>query len=593
MNYPIKWNLENIFAGGADSPALKAELEQIQQNMTTLEALLQSNNLLSLEQVKEATAIYSELLFSLRETSAFAGCLTAQNTGDKQAAVIYGKTQTLVASAQSLMSLFEAKLSYIDDATWSNYLQDEQLKLVAYNLNEIRDVAKQKMSPELEALVSELAVDGYHGWGDFYNGMVSKTKFEWKNESGEIEHLSAGQMFNKLSEPNRETRAKAFEVWEQTWGTQADYAADIMNHITGFRLKLYEKRKWDSVLAEPLRMNRMKAETLNAMWSAVENAKEVLVPYFKRKAELLNVEKLDWHDVDAPIAKSTQKVSFDDAAKYIIEQFNKFSPKLAQFSERAFKEAWIEAEDRSGKRPGGFCTSFPKSKETRIFMTYSGTKGNISTLAHELGHAYHQHVMDNLPALSQEYAMNVAETASTFAELIMMDSALKEATDSQEQLALVEEKIQNAVAFMMNIHARFVYETSVYEKRKEGPLTSDQYTELVLDAEEKCFLGLINTKHANFWVSKLHFYLTDVPFYNFPYTFGYLFSAGIYQLAKNEGPSFAAKYDALLEDTGRLSVEELAQKHLGVDLTKVDFWEQAARAVTADVELFIKLTDKN
>ena len=592
MTYPLTWNLENIFAGGAESVELQQELQKDEQEIATLQSLLQTETVLTKEEVKQAVSLTSNLTTSLREVNAFSSCLLAQNMADKKAAVVYGKIQSLTATFQSIISLLEAKFAEIDDTTWASYLEEDDLKVIAFTLNELRDAAKRKMAPELEALVSELSVDGYHGWGDFYNTIVSHTQFEWTNEAGETEQLSAGQMFNKLSEPNRELRAKAFEVWENTWQKQADYAADVMNRITGFRLKLYEKRKWESVLEEPLHMNRMKAETLDAMWQAVENVKVVLKPYFERKAELFNIAKLDWHDISAPLATTKKTISYDEAANYIVEQFNKFSPKLAQFSQKAFDEAWIEAEDRSGKRPGGFCTSFPKAKETRIFMTFSGTQDNVSTLAHELGHAYHQHVMDELPILSQDYAMNVAETASTFAELIVMDNALNEATDNEEKLALVEEKIQNGIAFLMNIHARFIYETAVYEKRKNGPLTSEQYTELMLEAQEKAFLGLVETKHTNFWVSKLHFYLTDVPFYNYPYTFGYLFSAGIYQLAKQEGPSFAPKYDALLQDTGRLSVEELAQKHLGVDLTKVDFWEQAARSVETDVQLFLQLTDK-
>lgn len=195
-------------------------------------------------------------------------------------------------------------------------------------------------------------------------------------------------------------------------------------------------------------MNRMSEATLQAMWSAIQESKQVLVRYLDRKAKLLGVEKLDWHDVEAPIGAATKTIPYDEAAAFIIEQFRTFSPDLAEFSELAFKDGWIEAEDRPGKRPGGFCTAFPKSGQTRVFMTYSGTASNISTLAHELGHAYHQHVMNDLPALSQEYAMNVAETASTFAELIVSDQALKTATEDEEKLGLLEDKIQRSVAFL-------------------------------------------------------------------------------------------------------------------------------------------------
>ncbi|WP_042164379.1 M3 family metallopeptidase, partial [Paenibacillus gorillae] len=258
----------------------------------------------------------------------------------------------------------------------------------------------------------------------------------------------------------------------------------------------------------------------------------------------------------------------------------------------ALKQGWVEAEDRAGKRPGGFCTAFPKDGQTRIFMTYAGTPDNVSTLAHELGHAYHQHVMNDLPAFSQEYAMNVAETASTFAELIVSDSAMKAATDKEEKIGLLENKIQNSVAFYMNIHARFLFETRFFEKRRQGMVTATELSELMEAAQREAFSGTLGEVHPHFWASKLHFYLTDVPFYNFPYTFGYLFSAGIYARAQQEGPAFAERYVQLLRDTGSMTVEELAQKHLGVKLDEEGFWRDAVALTNEDIKLFLELTNE-
>jgi oligoendopeptidase F len=224
-------------------------------------------------------------------------------------------------------------------------------------------------------------------------------------------------------------------------------------------------------------------------------------------------------------------------------------------------------------------------------MTYSGTADNVSTLAHELGHAYHQYVMDDLPALSQEYAMNVAETASTFAELIVSDSAMKTAVDKEEKLGLLEDKIQNAVAFFMNIHARVLFETRFYEQRKLGIVPVEKLNSLMVEAQREAYNGALGEVHPHFWASKLHFYITSVPFYNFPYTFGYLFSAGIYARAQQEGPAFADRYVQLLRDTGRMTVEELAQKHLGVKLDEADFWRDAVELTTKDIDLFLELTE--
>jgi oligoendopeptidase F len=489
------------------------------------------------------------------------------------------------------MTRFDNALRAIDDSAWERMLKDGALADVAFSLSERRELARRKLAPELEELVADLAIDGYHGWGDFYNVIVSGAKFKAVDGEGQEILLSAGQMHNRLSDGDRVVRAAAFAEWERVWGEQGELCAETLNRIAGFRLKLYDKRNWPSVLQEPLQINRMSEATLQAMWAAIEESRPVLVSYLERKAKLLGVDKLDWHDVEAPIGSATRTIAYDEAAALIVEQFRSFSPELADFSQQAFQDGWIEAEDRAGKRPGGFCTAFPKTGQTRIFMTYSGTASNLSTLAHELGHAYHQHVMNDLPPLSQEYAMNVAETASTFAELIVSDCALKAAVDEEEKLGLLEDKIQRSVAFFMNIYARFLFETRFYERRRQGLVSVEELGELMEAAQREAYCDTLGEAHPHFWASKLHFYLTDVPFYNFPYTFGYLFSAGIYARALQEGPTFRERYDALLRDTGRMSVEQLAAKHLGVNVEEIDFWREAVALTAVDVQQFIAMTE--
>jgi pepF/M3 family oligoendopeptidase len=335
----------------------------------------------------------------------------------------------------------------------------------------------------------------------------------------------------------------------------------------------------------------MSEKTLHVMWDVIDRSKDIFVEYLNRKAKLMGLEKLAWVDVDAPLGEAAQKISFDDGAKIILDQFESFSPKMAAFSKKAFEHSWIEAEDRAGKRPGGFCTSFPIAGETRIFMTYGGTANNVSTLAHELGHGYHQHVMNDMPALAQQYAMNVAETASTLAEMIVSDAAVKKASTDEERVILLEDKIQRTIAFFMNIHARFIFETNFYEERSKGLVSVERLNELMVSAQKKAFKDSLSSYHPHFWAAKLHFYSTEVPFYNFPYTFGYLFSAGIYAKAQEVGPAFEDQYISLLRDTGSMTVEQLAQKHLGVDLTKPDFWQSAVDMAIEDVKQFMALTD--
>jgi oligoendopeptidase F len=224
-------------------------------------------------------------------------------------------------------------------------------------------------------------------------------------------------------------------------------------------------------------------------------------------------------------------------------------------------------------------------------MTYSGTPSNVSTLAHELGHAFHSYAMRDIHPLNRSYAMNVAETASTFAEMVVADAAVKEAASEEEKLVLLEDKIQRSVALLMNIHARYLFETRFYDERKQGYVSAERLNELMVDAQKEAYGDALSDYNPTFWASKLHFYITGVPFYNFPYTFGYLFSLGIYANALKEPEGFEEKYIALLKDTGSMKVEDLAEKHLGVDLKTRDFWEEAVNACMEDVEEFMRLTD--
>lgn len=587
------WDLETIFSGGSSSETFAVYLKQLEQDIASLNTQVADAKV---PVTVEDTYVYDgmidqlqDIIARLSEGSAFVSCLGAENQDDKKAVQLTGRIASLHAQLASVKTRFDSLLQQTDDEVWAGWMKRPEIMPISFVMNESRQEAKEKMAPELESLALDLAVDGYHGWGDFYDTIVSKVRVPYE-ENGETTYLSAGQAANKLQHPNREVRESMLKSWEKAWSEAADYCADTLNHLGGFRLKLYERRGWDSVLKEPLAINRMSAETLDAMWDVITRAKPVLVKYLERKAKLLGVEELSWADVSAPIGESTGTITYDAAAESIVTQFRKFSPRMADFAQMAFDKHWIEAEDRPGKRPGGFCTSLPVSKETRIFMTYAGTASNVSTLAHELGHGYHQHVMDDMEILNQSYAMNVAETASTFAELIVADALIQEA-DEKEKLALLEEKIQNTVAFFMNIHARFLFETRFYEKRKEGLLSAAELSELMEEAQQEAFCDSLGSYHPTFWASKLHFYITGVPFYNFPYTFGFMFSTGIYAQAQKEGTAFAEKYDNLLRDTGRMTVEELAEKHLGTDVTKPDFWQGAADLCIADIEQFLRMTE--
>lgn len=585
------WDLDAIFEGGSDSAALKTFIEHLTKDIETFNQDLHISQAPKTTHDAQLWKVHitnsQNITKKIIEASAFIGCLSAQNVKDQKAKQLDDKIKSLYAHFSSALTQLDEQMTQIPEDVWDNLLKDEELQKISFPLNESRTKALDKLSANMEALINTLGVDGFHAWDELYNTIVGNIVIDYDGEE-----LSVGQAANKMTSGNRDVRRDVFNSWESAWQNNADLCASAINHIAGFRLNVYEQRGWDDFLKEPLEYNRMSEKTLNAMWDAITRKKQPFVDFLKRKAKLLNIDKLSWFDVEAPLTNSVNKVSYEEGAEFIVKHFGTFNPKMASFAKHAIENRWVESEDRPGKRPGGFCTSFPLQEESRIFMTYSGTPSNISTLAHELGHAYHSNVMNDLPQMAQNYAMNVAETASTFAEMIVVDASIKEATTDEERINLLEDKIQRSIAFFMNIHARYLFETRFYAERKNGLVSTDRLNELMLEAQKEAFCDVLDEYHPSFWESKLHFYITGVSFYNFPYTFGYLFSTGIYARALEEGATFADKYDAILRDTASMTVESLAQKHLNVDLTKPDFWESAIDLAISDVEEFLRLTEK-
>lgn len=589
MNQELQptWDLDALYPGGSHSQELQQTLGELERDMAALTNELQG------EDVDDWTSLLHNLQSveqRLSNVVAFVHCLTAQNVKDEQAKLLMGDVRQLGAAYESLMTLFDQHLQAIPTDDWEKLLNQDDVRLLAFNLEERRARAKDKLPPEQERLVNDLSIDGYHAWDELYNTIVGGMTIPFEEEGTTVD-LSVGQAHNKLYSEDRDTRERMMEKWEKAWQENAELCGTALNRLAGYRLNLYRHRGWDDVLREPLEINRMRAETLETMWDVIDRNKDIFVTYLKRKAKLLGVDALSWHDVDAPFGTSARKVTYDEAARFIVRQFRRFSPKMADFAEMAFARRWIEAEDRADKRPGGFCTSFPVHKETRIFMTFEGSQDNVATLAHELGHAYHQHVMRDMPQFTQNYAMNVAETASTFAEMIVADAAVAQAETADERIALLDAKVRRGIAFFMNLHSRFLFETRFYERRKKGLVSVKELNELMVNAQKDAFKDSLGAYHPHFWASKLHFYATDVPFYNFPYTFGYLFSYGVYAQAKKEGQAFEDKYVRLLRDTGRMRVEDLAARHLGVDMTQPAFWQRSVDLTIEDAEAFLALTD--
>ncbi len=590
MSISLNWDLETIFSGGSESKELADFLDQLIDDLNAFDTGAFPTPLAKAHHevwVEKINFLY-ELGARLQQTGSFAACLISADVKDEKGLQLYAHIDQLSAQLGNIWTELGAIFAAQNDDAWDSLLSDTTLSAVAFKLNETRDLARMKMAPQMESLANDLATDGYHAWDRLYGIVSGDEEVEFEGEP-----MSLGQLQNKYEDdPDRETRRKAFELYESAWRKIAKVCAQALNNQAGFRLALYKHRGWESVLKEPLLDNRFTAETLDTMWNVIEAKNGKLLDYFTAKAKIFGVDQLSWYDVYAPVGETRKTFTFAEAADFTVETIRRSNPDIADYCRMAIDQGWVESEDRSGKRAGAFCTGFPLIGQSRIFMTFNGSFNGIRTLAHELGHGYHSWVMRDLPYGARRYTMSVAETASTFNESIVNDASLKAATDDTERLSLLAAKLNDAAAFLMNIRARFLFETAFFEQRAKKSLSVDELSELMVDSQKKAFKNGLADYHPLFWASKLHFYITGAPFYNFPYTFGYLFSNGVYAQALAEGPSFADRYIALLRDTGSMTTEALAQTHLGVDLTQPDFWESAVDRALADVDELVKLAEK-
>lgn len=596
--YALNWDLDSLMPHPA-SAEFAALLEQFR---VSLQALADRSDGLSAPTTDAAGVTawvaflreYERLESLAGDLNSFIGCHAAVDAGNKQFRQIEAALSALEPLRERVSTNVEFAFREANDDGFAAFIRrDEWLRQNEFFLAQRRRNARMRLPKGEETLAADLGVDGIHAWGRLYDRLSGNLRITVM-EKGELVEKSPGQI--RFDSPERSVRQNNFYAADKAWKSIADSCADALNHISGTRLTLYRRLGLRDHLDMPLHRNRLRRETLSAMWSAVSARKGVLLKYLDAKARLLGLERLSWYDTQAPLPHANQPgsktgIDFDDGADQVIRTFGGFSPDLGDFARHAMSRRWVEAENRSGKRQGAFCTGFPTQRQSRVFMTFTNTHDNVSTLAHELGHAYHSWVLREQPLFLQDYPMNLAETASTFAEAVLAEQRLRESSSSSEKLSILDHMLSDAVAYLMNIHARFLFEDRFHKERAAGELTAARLSELMVAAQKEAYLdGLAEEGwYPDFWVSKLHFYISGLPFYNFPYTFGYLLSTGLYALGTETGPDFPERYRRLLVATGCMETEPAVQSSVGYDLTEPAFWNKSLDVVEARVTRFLEL----
>ena len=549
-----------------------SELAQHLKDITSLEAWLKLNQDLS----KRIGNLYSYINFRM-----------STNANDTLANQHLGQLYNLLTKQARPMALFDEWLKKNETHFESWVHKSELIKEHEFILRETIQQAQYTLSEDAEEIISKMKINGSSLWSQLQTQLTSIKTISYNNETHTLTSLR-----NLAYHPDATVRKEAYEKELELYNSMDDAIAFALNGIKGEVNQTNKLRGYISPLQQTLMDSRLSKETLNALIQAIENNLPKLRTYLKHKAKLLGHENgLPWYDLFAPYTlKESKEYSIEDSKEIIVNNFASFSDDLSQLAKRAYEEAWIDFLPKEGKRGGAYCANLPQIKQSRIFTNYGKTMSDIVTLAHELGHAYHGHMLENNSILNTNYSMPVAETASTFCENIVLNASLKQATH-EEKIMLIESSLQDLIQITVDILSRYKFETEVFERRQHEFLDSKTLQEIMLQAQKDTYGDGLdsNTLHPFMWVNKGHYYSAGRSFYNFPYAFGGLFALGLYAQYEQEGESFVEKYRQLLKLTASASCEDVALA-ANIDTTDVSFWHASIQQIIKRIDLYMELT---
>jgi pepF/M3 family oligoendopeptidase len=490
----------------------------------------------------------------------------------------------LIVQFRSWLGRIEPKLEKIT-------ARDKTAEAHAFMLKEAAEQSRYQMNDEMEALASELSLSGGNAFEKLQNTVTSQLAVDFELD-GKLQKLPMPALINLHSHPDEATRRRAYEAENKAWDSVKETLAACMNGVKGQVNTLDKRRGRKDAVHAALESARLDRKTLEAMLGAMEASFPKFRDYFKSKARMLGKEKLAWWDIFAPLGKANKVYSFDEARDLVLENFGRFSPDLQAFARRAFDHNWIDAEQREGKRGGAFCMGLDGVKESRVLCNFDGSFDGVSTIAHELGHAFHNECAyaSYKTKLQRLTPMTLAETASTMCETIVTEAVLARTQDAHEQLVVLEAQIQGAAQVVVDIYSRYLFEKEVFERRARAELSADELNEIMERAQRATYGDGLDERYLQkfMWTWKPHYYSPGLSFYNFPYSFGLLFATGLYAIYQQRGAAFVEDYKSLLASTGEATAADLARR-FGIDIRKPKFWEDSLAIVGKRIDRFCEL----
>ena len=581
-----RWDLDRIYTG-FDDPAFEADVETAKQKLGQFSEF--SANLAQREPkeaLKEGLALEEELEELVNKLGLYASLRQSANTRDSEAASQMGRLMAIYSGMAAPEAAFEEWISKLENLD-ALIESDEMLSEYAFMLGRIVDSSRYLLPGRGDEIMARMRLSGGSAWSDLQGYLTSTVPVSY---NGETTNLST--IRNLAYDPDPAVRKAAYESEIACYDRIKDSVAFALNSIKLETISDCKLRGYDSPLARTLKGSRMQKQTLDAMLGAMDEYLPKFWQYLKAKGKALGHENgLPWYDLFAPMGNASTKFTAEDARDYLVKQFTTFDQELADMVARAFDEAWIDFYPRDGKAGGAFCAGAECLNESRILTNFDGMFTDVVTLAHELGHAFHNQCIQNHKPLNKNYSMPVAETASTFNECVVMEAAIKTAASDDERLALIESQLQDATQIICDIHSRFRFEAMVFENREEKFMNADALCGFMTEAQKQSYGdGLDHScMHPYMWVCKGHYY--GPTFYNFPYAFGGLFARGLYAQYLAEGEAFVPKYKKLLYTTTVATVEDTA-KVADIDLTDKNFWRAALKTIADQIDLFCQLVQQ-
>lgn len=579
------WNLDVIYRG-FDDPAFAADMEKLEKLVKDYTAF--AGELVGqtpLDGLKKGIALEEALTVLTAKLGEYASLRQSVNTRDAEAGSRLGQVMQQISGAAGAQAQWREWVSKIPDLMVL-VTGDETLKDYTFLFERLLRNSTHLLGSLGEQISARLSMSGSSAWSDLQGYLTSTVPVSY---NGGTTNLSA--IRNLAYDPDPAVRKAAYEAELSCYDRIKDSVAYALNSIKLETISDCQLRGYGSPLDRTLEQSDMKRQTLDAMLGAMEEYMPKFRQYLRAKGKALGHENgLPWYDLFAPMGKSAAQYTAEDAKRILVELFSTFDQELADMVARAFDESWIDFYPRDGKTGGAFCAGVECIGQSRILTNFDGTFGSIVTLAHELGHAFHNQCIRTHRPLNRDYSMPVAETASTFNECVVMAAAIRQAKSHDEELALIESQLQDVTQIICDIYSRYLFESMVLENREQQFMDADTLCGMMLKAQEQSYGDGLdpNFRHPYMWICKSHYY--GATFYNFPYAFGGLFARGLYAQYQREGAAFVPKYKKLLRTTTVATAEDVAQV-AGIDLTDKEFWRGALQTVAQQIDLVCGLLE--